>query len=404
MHSKTVAFDNPDGRKLAGLLDFPDRPVRAYAIFAHCFTCSKNLNAANNISRAMTDAGIAVLRFDFTGLGQCEGDFAESNFSGNVADLLAAAMYLGREYAAPALLVGHSLGGTAVLQAASSLPSVRAVASIGAPAQPSHVVRLFGQAVPEIEAHGEATVDLGGRPFTVRRQFLDDLEQHGLPESLSGLRKAILIMHAPLDDKVEISNASELFMHARHPKSFISLHQADHLLSEERDSLYAGSALAAWAGAYLPELPTVDENPVAEQTVATTGINGFMTSLVSAGHRLTADEPIAAGGTASGPSPYDLLSAALAACTTMTLTMYARHKKLDVESVTASVRHSRLHAADCEHCDGVEGKIDVFERQISIAGGLTPAQRSRMLEIADRCPVHRTLHGEVEIRTRSAGS
>ncbi|MDH4049691.1 MAG: alpha/beta fold hydrolase [Gammaproteobacteria bacterium] len=402
MQKKTVSFDNKDGRKLAGLLDFPHGPVRAYALFAHCFTCSKNLKAANNISRALTDAGIAVLRFDFTGLGQSEGDFADSNFSGNVADLLAAAGFLETGYSAPSILIGHSLGGTAVLQAAANLPSVVAVATIGAPAQPSHVADLLGDARPEIESRGEATVNLGGRPFKVKKQFLDDLEQHGLPESLSALRKAILIMHAPLDDTVDISNASELFLNAKHPKSFVSLDKADHLLSRNEDSYYAGTVLACWAKAYLPDSDE-DRAHAANETVAWTDGDEVLTSIVSAGHSLIADEPVAAGGSGAGPSPYDLLSAALAACTTMTLTMYARHKKLNVARVTAKVSHNKIHARDCEDCENKDGKIDFFERRIAIDGELSPEQHERMLEIADRCPVHKTLHGEVKIRTRADG-
>jgi putative redox protein len=401
MKNKPVSFPNSDGRKLAGLLDFPRGPVRAFALFAHCFTCSKNLNAAYNISRALTDAGIAVLRFDFTGLGQSEGEFADATFSGNVADLLLAARFLETDYAAPALLVGHSLGGTAVLQAAAELASVTAVATIGAPSRPAHVAGLFSDALPEIAQAGEATVDLGGRPFRIRQQFLDDLEQHGLPESLSTLRKAILIMHAPLDDTVDIDNASELFRQAKHPKSFVSLDRADHLLSRNRDSYYAGSTLAAWAAAYLPDAADDGLAAAADETAARTGGAGFLTSLISAGHRLLADEPEAAGGSDAGPSPYDLLSAALAACTTMTLTLYARHKKLDVAAVTAVVKHNKVHAADCEDCETTDGKVDVFERLITVDGKLTEEQRARMLEIADRCPVHRTLHSAVTIRTRA---
>jgi putative redox protein len=334
-------------------------------------------------------------------MSSAEGEFADSNLSGNVADLLAAAAFLSNEHSAPSLLVGHSLGGTAVLQAAAELPSVTAVATIGAPSRPSHVSQLFSDSLPDIESGGEAAVTLGGRRFTVRKQFLDDLEQHGLPESLSRLRKAILIMHAPLDDIVDIGNASELFVSAKHPKSFVSLHKADHLLSRKEDSVYAGATLAAWALAYLPAVETEPLPAVADETIARTRSGGFLTSLLSAGHALVADEPASAGGTDAGPSPYDLLAAALAACTTMTLTLYAKHKNLAVASVSATVRHNKIHAGDCENCETVDGKVDVFERRISIDGELTAEQRTRMLEIADRCPVHRTLHSEVKVRTRS---
>lgn len=399
--SASVSFNNKEGQKLAGILDFPLGPVRAYALFAHCFTCSKNLKAAYNISRALTDAGIAVLRFDFTGLGESEGAFAETGFSGNVADLHVAAGFLEGDYAAPALLVGHSLGGTAVLQAAADLPSVAAVATIGAPSHPAHVAQLFGDALQEIERHGKAQIKLGGRSITISREFVEDLERHALPESLSRLRKAILIMHAPLDDTVEIANASELFLHAKHPKSFVSLDKADHLLSRSDDSYYAGAVLATWASAYLPQREPATKASAANETIARTAGDAVRTELVVGGYELTADEPPESGGSGAGPTPYDLLSAALAACSTMTLTMYARHKKLDVNSVTAAVRHNRIHAADCADCETTDGKIDEFEREITIDGKLSSQERKRMLEIADRCPVHRTLHGEVKIRTQS---
>lgn len=402
MQTTRVSFINDDGHALSGLLDFPTGPARAYALFAHCFTCSKNLKAAANISRSLTDAGIAVLRFDFTGLGESEGDFADSNFSANVSDLLAAARFLEQEHKAPAILVGHSLGGTAVLEAAADISSAVAVATIGAPATPAHVRHLFTATRQEIDAQGEAEVSLGGRPFTVKRQFLDDLEQHDLPRSVAGLRRAMLIMHAPLDDLVEIDCASELFRHAKHPKSFISLDKADHLLSRAEDSRYAGALLAAWASRYLPTAD-LERGGVADEVTATTNIAGFRTDLLVAGYPMVADEPVAYGGTDTGPTPYDLLSAALAACTTMTLGVYARHKKLDLESATVRVKHNKVHARDCEDCETSEGKIDAFETTLSLRGDLTEQQQSRLLQIAERCPVHRSLQSEVKMKTRLAG-
>jgi len=401
MQTIKVSFTNSEGHALSGLLDKPVGPTRAHALFAHCFTCSKNLKAASNISRSLTAAGIAVLRFDFTGLGQSEGDFAETNFSINVGDLISAARYLEKEHAAPAILLGHSLGGTAVLKAAADIPSALAVATIGSPSAPVHVKHLLADAHQEIEERGEALVDLGGRPFTVRRQFLEDLEQHDLPACVSGLRKALLVMHAPLDDTVNIACASELFQYAKHPKSFLSLDKADHLLSGEEDSRYAGRALAAWASRYLP---AEEDHPTgaADEVLATTELDSFRTEMSVASFPMIADEPKSYGGTNLGPTPYDLLSAALASCTTMTLRMYARHKKLDLKSASVRVKHNKIHATDCGDCETSEGKVDRFERVLSFDGELSDEQQQRLLEIADRCPVHRTLHSEVKIRTRLA--
>ena len=403
MQNKKITFDNDDGQSLSGLMSLPNTTPTAYALFAHCFTCSKNLKAATNIARALTESGIAVLRFDFTGLGQSEGDFAETNFSSNVNDLIAAVRFLEDHYQPPRMLVGHSLGGTAILQAASGVPSAVAVATIASPSDPGHVRHLFPGAEATLAEQGFAEVDLGGRPFTIKRQFIDDLERHDLPTSVKGLRKALLIMHAPLDDVVEIDNASMLFSRAMHPKSFISLDEADHLLTREEDSLYAGRVLAAWASRYL-ESASVTAGPDTGEfdTAARTPVGGFRTDLVAGGHALVADEPASVGGTGAGPSPYDLLSAALAACTSMTLKMYASHKKLQLESATVRVRHGRIHAADCRDCESREGRIDQFERELLLVGNLTDEQRHRMLEIADRCPVHRTLHGEVKVRTALA--
>lgn len=406
MQNEKVSFDNDDGHTLSGLMALPDTAPRAYALFAHCFTCSKNLKAATNIARALAGSGIAVLRFDFTGLGQSEGDFADTNFSSNVSDLLAAVRFLEEHYRAPEILLGHSLGGTAILQAAPAVPSAVAVATIGSPSEPGHVRHLLAGAEARLRDEGSAKVDLGGRPFTIKQQFLDDLERHELPASIRSLRKALLIMHAPLDDIVEIDNASALFANALHPKSFVSLDQADHLLTREQDSLYAGRVLAAWASRYLDAETAhgvVDPPATGDhETAARTRIGGFRTDIVAGGHALVADEPASVGGTDAGPSPYDLLSAALAACTSMTLKMYASHKKIDLDSATVRVRHGKVHAKDCKDCESSEGRVDQFERELVLTGDLTQEQRQRMLEIADRCPVHRTLHGEVKVRTALA--
>ncbi len=403
MQSQRITFMNAEGHELAGLIDAPGGAVRAWALFAHCFTCSKNLKAASHITRALNNAGIGVMRFDFTGLGQSKGEFADTSFSSNVSDLVDAATWLEKHYQAPALLFGHSLGGTAVLRAARFIPSAVAVATLGSPAEPAHVKHVFGDSLNEIEDTGCAAVNLGGRTFHVRKEFIEDLEEHDLLAEVSQLRKALLVMHAPLDDIVEVDNASTLFLAAKHPKSFVSLDQADHLLSREADSRYAGQVLAAWASRYLPEPnePGLKSSP--DETVARTFTDGFRTEIVAGGHALVADEPTSVGGTNEGPSPYDLLAAALASCTTMTLKMYASHKGLDLESATVRVQHGKIHARDCEDCETETGKVDEFLRELSFEGNLTDDQVGRLVEIADKCPVHRTLHGEVKIRTRLGG-
>ena len=406
MQSKNVSFPNAEGEQLSGILDMPKQAPRAYALFAHCFTCSKNLKAATNIARAMTGAGIAVLRFDFTGLGQSEGDFEDTSFSSNVADLLAAAAWLEQEHRAPEILFGHSLGGTAVLQAGASIPSAVAVATIGSPADPEHVRHMLAGAEETLAEDGVADVQLGGRPFRIRQQFVEDLAEHDLPNAVASLRKAILIMHAPLDDIVEIDNASELFIAAKHPKSFVSLDKADHLLSRNEDSRYVGEILAAWATRYLPEREEREEreelHAKSGEVVARTVTNGFATQVAAGEHRLLADEPTAVGGTDLGPTPYDLLAASLATCTSMTLRMYAEHKKLDFSAATVRVSHGRVHADDCADCEQQDGMIHEFRRELLLEGNLSDAQRQRMVEIADRCPVHKTLHHEIRVRTELA--
>lgn len=401
MPREKIQFENDAGATLAGYIDRPSSEPIAFALFAHCFTCTKNLRAVGNIAKSLNDAGIAVLRFDFTGLGESEGDFSDTSFSSNLSDLIAAARYLEHEHQAPALLIGHSLGGTAVLQAAFDVPSARAVATIGSPSTPAHVAHLLKESRSTIESDGEAEVNLGGRPFTIRKQFLDDLDRHPMPAAIGKLRKALLVMHAPLDDTVEIDNASELFQAARHPKSFVSLDNADHLLTSNEDSRYAGRVLAAWASRYLPQH---DEKsvPHSSDVIATTRRGSFYTEVNAAGYPLIADEPVSYGGTELGPTPYDLLSAALATCTTMTLRMYADRKKLDYNSFTVAVNHSKIHAEDCQDCETSDGKIDEFRRKLTIDGKLEPAVQERILEIADRCPVHRTLHSEIKVRTELA--
>jgi uncharacterized OsmC-like protein/pimeloyl-ACP methyl ester carboxylesterase len=406
-----VEFPGSSGERLSGRLDLPLGPPRAWALFAHCFTCSKDFVASARVSRALAARGFAVLRFDFTGLGNSAGDFANTTFSSNVEDLVRAADFLRREHRGPALLVGHSLGGAAMLAAAARIPESVAVATIGAPADPAHVKKLLAAGVPEIEEAGEAEVDLAGRRFRVRREFLRDLEAPGLSASVAALRKALLVMHAPFDAVVGIENASEIFLAARHPKSFVSLDGADHLLSKPEDGAYVAEILAAWASRFLPESATEDalgratpEPRDQNEVVVAESAEGPFGQVVRLGrHTLVADEPSSVGGQDGGPSPYGLLLAALGACTSMTLRMYAGRQQLPLDRVTVRLHHDKIHARDCEDCETREGRIDRIDREVELEGDLEPEQRQRLLEIANRCPVHRTLESEVWIETTLSG-
>ena len=387
-----------NGLLLSGALETPESNIRCYALFAHCFTCGKDIAAASRISRALTREGIAVLRFDFTGLGNSDGDFANTNFSSNLQDLLAASDFLRDNYEAPALLIGHSLGGAAVLAMAADVPEVKAVVTIGAPHKADHVAHNFSVALEEIASTGEARVDLGGREFHIKKQFLDDLEKHDYAD-LGKLRKALLIMHAPLDKTVSITEAEKIYVSARHPKSFISLDDADHLLSRKADSEYAARAIAAWVDRYLPALD-VPEAKISKGHVRVEEKNHKFTQHVhSDSHYWLADEPTSVGGNNTGPDPYEHLLAALGTCTSMTLRMYASRKSLPLDHVIVNLRHSRDYLEDCQNCEEEPGKIEVLERTVTLQGDLSDEQRQRLLQIADRCPVHRTLHNDLQVRT-----
>ena len=404
MPVQTLSFPSDQGDLLAARLSLPPdgRPV-AYALFAHCFTCNRNLNAVRRISQEMSDHGLAVLQFDFTGLGDSEGDFSDTGFSSNVDDLVAAARYLASRHEAPQVLIGHSLGGAAVLNAAESIPSCKAVVTIGAPADPKHVVHLIGDARETIEQTGQATVTLAGRSFLIRKQFLEDLEETRMEETIRGLRRALLVCHSPIDQTVGIENAARIFQAAMHPKSFLSLDKADHLLSNEADAFYVGRAAAAWATRYL-DAPAAagDDGPdsAGSQVVVRTGREHYYTEVVASGHRLTVDEPESVGGTDRGGTPYDLLLGALGSCTSITLRMYADRKAWPLEEIVVRLSHAKIHASHCETCETAEGKVDRIEREIELIGELSREQRARLLEIADRCPVHRTLHSEILVETR----
>ena len=408
MHAERFDFQSARGERLAARFELPEgREPRAFALFAHCFARGKDSHAASRIAAALAKLGIATLRLDFTGLGGSDGEFANTGFSSNVDDLVAAAAAMREAGRAPSLLVGHSLGGAAVLAAAERIPEVAAVAVIGAPLQVDHVVHQFAERVPAIEAEGEALVNLAGRSFTIRKAFLDDARMQDQERRVARLGRALLVMHSPVDAVVGVDNARAIFDRARHPKSFVSLDDADHLLSRRSDSNYAASVLAAWAERYLPAArpdgPAEAVLPEEGSVVVAETRRGRFDQVVTVGpHRLVADEPRSVGGLDSGPSPYDLLLAGLGACTSMTLRLYAEHKKLPLERVRVALRHRKIHARDCAECATREGKLDDIEREIELVGPLSEGERARLLEIADRCPVHRTLHdGEVRIKTSS---
>ncbi|HEX3442563.1 MAG TPA: alpha/beta fold hydrolase [Pseudolabrys sp.] len=408
MRSEKFEFPNAKGESLAALLDFPIGRPNAFALFAHCFTCGKDNLAAKRIAERLAMCGIAVLRFDFTGLGASEGEFANTNFSSNVDDLVAAADHLRKAHSAPAILIGHSLGGAAVLAASHRIPEARAVVTIAAPSDPAHVVGLFKDHVSAIRAQGEVEVSLVGRPFRIKREFLDDVAEKKLNECLAMLRKALLIFHSPTDDTVGIDNATSIFTHARHPKSFVSLAGADHLLSKKDDAVYVANMIAAWAARYIEESEGIMEDEAETGTVLVreTGQGRYQQEVLSGPHRFLADEPVKMGGGDTGPGPYDLVLAGLGACTSITLRIYAEHKKLPLSRVSVRLSHNKIHAEDCENCETKEGMIDHIERAITLEGDFTPEQRKRLMEIADKCPVHRTLESEVEIKTveRAAAS
>src|SRR5215472_11000713 len=406
MPAERFDFANAQGEKLAALLDRPDGPIRAVALFAHCFTCGKDNKAARLIAHGLTSHGIAVLRFDFTGLGGSEGEFANTTFSSNVDDLVAAADHLREKLAAPAILIGHSLGGAAVLAAAHRIAEARAVATINAPSDPGHIAGLFRRHIDAIQAQGEVEVTLAGRPFRIRRALLDDIAEQKLTDRIKNLQKALLIFHSPTDDTVGIDNASHIFLAARHPKSFVSLADADHLLSRPSDAAYVANVVAAWAERYLdmPVDAATEAQAVAGAapgTVLVRETHGgkFQQEVIVGRHRLLADEPVTVGGMDSGPGPYDLLLAGLGACTSMTLRLYAERKQLLLKQTTVRLRHDKIHASDCAECETKEGMVDRIERAITLEGDLNAEQRARLMEIADKCPVHRTLESEINIRT-----
>ncbi len=401
MNTIRIKIPNQENKFLSARLELPvDKKPHNFAIFAHCFTCNKDLHPVRNISRALTSNGFGVLRFDFTGLGESEGDFSETNFSSNISDLLIVNQYLTQNYKSPSVIIGHSLGGAAAIVSGSQIDSVKAIATIGAPSSVPHVKHLIKDNVDEINEKGFAKVFIGGRPFTLRKQFIDDLESNDVKSILKRMNKAILIVHSPQDTIVGIDNAAQLYHSAVHPKSFVSIDGADHLLSRKEDSLYVGEVISSWAKRYI-DIP--GEKGVSS-TYPVTGYLGsedkFTMSVKAGNHVITADEPVDVGGNDFGPSPYELLSASLASCTAMTLRIYAEHKGWDLKEVYVHIERDKRHIDDCIDCEKPSAKIDHFVKSIEVVGDLSDEQKQRLLQIAEKCPVNKTLKSKVTTETK----
>lgn len=407
MITERFTFPNAEGHDLSAVLDLPGRKPRAYALFAHCFTCGKDVLAARRIAAKLTEHGLGVVRFDFTGLGASEGEFANSDFTSNVADLKSAAAAMRERGMAPALLIGHSLGGSAVLAAAESVPEAVAVVTIAAPLEPAHVTRLFADQLDAIRAAGQGEITLGGRSFQITRGFLEDIAAHALRERIGHLKKALFVFHSPEDEVVGVENAAAIFGAAKHPKSFISLHGADHLLSRPADAAYVADVIAAGVDRYLTRIEAermpspLDDHTVA---VAETGFGTFQQVAATELHRFHVDEPRSVGGLETGPTPYDLVLAGLGACTSMTVRLYADRKGLPLERTEVQLRHDRNHAQDAADCEQADLRMERITRTLSFTGPLDEAQRAKLLEIAEKCPVHRTLSEGARIKTKLAES
>jgi uncharacterized OsmC-like protein/esterase/lipase len=404
MASKRITFTNQKGQTLAARLQLPvGERLRYCALFAHCFTCGKDLTAMRNIAKGLNQNGVAVLLFDFTGLGDSEGDFADTNFSSNVDDLVAAAEYMAGALEAPRMIIGHSLGGAAAIVAAERIDAVQAVVTIGAPADPAHVKGLFRDELSEIEARGEANVRIAGRSFKVKKQFLDDVRSQNLESILADMRKALLVMHSPQDVIVGIQNAEAIYTTAHHPKSFITLDGADHLLSRTNDSWYVGNVIANWAIRYIDEevhwrSGDAGEISSEQQVAARIGAEDFSVEISAGHHFFFADETPKKDAPSLGPSPYDLMLASLGACTAMTLRLYAVRKKWDLREAIVRLSHEKEYVQDCENCEDPKARIDVIDARVELSGDLDETQRQRLLEIAGKCPVHKAFKNGMEIR------
>ena len=399
MKSKKVTFENAEGHKLSARIELPvDERPHAFALFSHCFTCSKSLTAVRQITRALAMSGFGTLSFDFTGLGDSEGEFEATNFSTNISDLVAAAQFLEVNYEAPSLLVGHSLGGTAIMHASELIPSARAVVTVGSPYQPKHVAHLFTGSLEDMERDGQAEVSIGGRPFCIQRQFVQDIESKDSATVVKGLGKAFLIFHSPQDRVVGIDNAADMYAVAKHPKSFVSLDGADHLLMNKADAEYVGEVIASWTKRYIP-VPSPESVTTESRLVASSTENKFTVEIQTGSHRFLGDEPLDVDGHDAGPTPYDFLLASLGTCTTMTVKMYADFKKIPYDQIRTHVSHQKAYAHDQKAADGKGQQIDELERKLEVTGDLTDQQREKLLQIADKCPVHRTFERGIQVKT-----
>lgn len=407
MKTQDLQITNANGLILSATLELPanQKPTR-FAIFAHCFACNSNFGAVRNISQGLTNHGFGVIRFDFAGLGFSKGDFSETNFSGNVSDLIDVFEFASAKFQTPELLVGHSLGGAAALMAASKLADVKAVVTIGSPADVRHVTNLFKSGIDQIEKQGEAEILIGARPFKIKKQFIDDLANIDLSQTVKIFKKALLVMHSPQDEIVGITNAATLYHEAKHPKSFVSLDGADHLLSNKADSLYAADVIGSWASRYISpneaagKISTKGEQVVAHLNLA----NNFTNQIQTERHSILADEPTSVGGDDLGFSPYELLNAALGACTTLTLKLYAERKKWNLREVKVYLSYARKHTDDIDFETGKMGLVDYIDKKVELIGDLDEEQRARLMEIASKCPVHRTLVNSVVIKTQEEKS
>jgi uncharacterized OsmC-like protein/alpha-beta hydrolase superfamily lysophospholipase len=396
-----ITFANNDGIHLAAVLELPDAKISYYALFAHCFTCGKDILAATRIANTLALNGVAVLRFDFTGLGDSEGDFSDTNFTSNVTDLVSAADFLRLNYQAPQLLIGHSLGGTAALHAAGDISECKAVVTIGSPANADHLLHLFKQDVEKIQQNGVAIVDIAGRNFNIQKQFIENLKSHSIEDKISKLRKALLVFHSPIDEIVSIEQAGIIFTKAKHPKSFITLDNANHLLTSNSDASYVADTIVAWAQRYI-DCHQEQAEKISKGQVKVLELNQkYLREVMTDDHHWFADEPTAFGGSDRGPDPYEHLLAAVGACTSMTIRMYANRKKWSLDDVEITLEHTRVHSEDCQDCDNESGKMELITRKIKLIGELDEAQHKRLLDIADKCPVHKTLEGKLKISTIS---